>query len=149
MMKNLHILLVEDNEGDVVLIREALAFSSTFISLEVAENGFSALEKLRSQVHTDSKLLPDAIVLDINLPGMNGKELLQTLKSDVNFEKIPVIIFSTTSSPTEIREVFNLKASWYASKPDKLKDYQNLIQDIELKIRNNVKCSSIETFIIS
>lgn len=148
-MKNLHLLLVEDNEGDIVLAREALASVRTPVLLEVAEDGHEALEILKNQSPNNYATPPDAIILDINLPGMNGKELLRILKSSSTYKRIPVIIFSTTSSPSEIREVFDLKASWYATKPDKLKDYEKLIQDIEKRVREKHECTSFDSFIIS
>jgi CheY-like chemotaxis protein len=148
-MKNLHLLLVEDNEGDVVLAQEALDSVSTKVLLDVAEDGHTALEKLNNQSPNSDLIIPDAIILDINLPGMNGKELLRILKSNVKFKKIPIIIFSTTSSPSEIREVYELKASWYATKPDKLKDYVKLMKDIEFRVREKQICTNFDTFIIS
>ncbi len=148
-MKNLHLLLVEDNEGDIVLAREALESVSVPVLLEVAEDGKEALKRLKKQSPSSDGAPPDAIILDINLPGMNGKELLRILKSTTKIKEIPVIIFSTTSSPSEIREVYDLKASWYATKPDKLKDYETLIQDIEKRVREKQKCTTFESFIIS
>jgi len=148
-MKNLHLLLVEDNEGDVVLAREALSSAKISVLLDVAEDGKEALEKLKNQSPESDGAPLDAIILDINLPGMNGKELLRILKSTSNLKQIPVIILSTTSSPSEIREVYDLKASWYATKPDKLKDYEKLIQDIEKRVREKQECTSFDSFIIS
>lgn len=148
-MANLHLLLVEDNEGDVVLAKEALDLLSTNISISVAEDGREALKILRQQSPYSDMAKPDAVILDINLPGLNGKAILHIIKSDAELSNIPVIILSTTSSLAEIREVFDLKANWYATKPDKIEDYRELILKIQYLITDGIQCKSFESFTIS
>lgn len=148
-MENLNLLLVEDNEGDVVLAKEALALVDTNISISVAEDGREALKILKQQSPYSDRPKPNAVLLDINLPGLNGKAILGIIKSDPELANIPVIILSTTSSVAEIREVFDLKANWYATKPDKIEDYRQLILNIQYLIAGGIQCNSFESFTIS
>ncbi|MBL0342022.1 MAG: response regulator [Bacteroidetes bacterium] len=148
-MKHLHLLLVEDNVGDVVLAEEAIVSIESRISFIVVEGGKEALLFLRNSSSLPGKALPQAILVDINLPGMNGKELLRIIKSDPELDGIPVIVFSTNSSVKEIREVYNLGADWYATKPDKNDDYRKLILRIEQLLIEQTKCDSFEKFTIS
>ncbi len=148
-MKSLNLLLVEDNEGDVVLAKEALNSVNSKINLNVAEDGRDALKMLRRQSPISDSVLPDALLLDINLPGMSGKELLKIIKTDERLKSLPVIILSTTSSPNEIKEVFDLQANWYATKPDRAEDFRKLILRIEFLLTEKVVCRSFENFTIS
>ncbi len=148
-MKNLPLLLVEDNEGDIVLAKEALASVQTGIFFNVVGEGREALFYLKNQSKQPNALLPRAILLDINLPGMNGKEFLSIIKVDSILSKIPIVVFSSTTSEKEIREVYLLGADWYATKPDRNEDYVKLIQKIEDILNKGIVCKSFEEFTIS
>jgi CheY-like chemotaxis protein len=119
MNKKLKILLVEDNEGDILLTSEALEDSNFNHKLVVARNGREALEiiKLAGDVKNQ---LPDLILLDINLPFKNGHEVLKAIKSDEKIKHIPVIMLTTSSSNQDIKEAYRNFASSYICKPSEL-----------------------------
>ncbi len=121
------ILLVEDNEGDVVLAREALIHIKSESKLVHVYNGDEALDYL----YDGKNRRPDLILLDLNLPGMNGIELLQILKTESSTEKIPVIIFSTSSSDSDIKECFKHKADDYITKPIDLSEFFDVFRQID------------------
>lgn len=106
------ILLVDDDADDFAFFREALAESHSKARCLYAQDGFSALKLLEELV-----VLPDYLFLDINMPLMNGKELLKRIKSDARFKDIPVIIYSTTNNETEINQFFDLGAYRFLVKP--------------------------------
>ena len=91
-MKTVHILLIEDNPGDIRLTQEALSESSFKINLDVVKNGVEALEFLYRQGDYSSSRRPDLILMDLNLPRKSGHEVLQQIKEDENLCKIPVVI---------------------------------------------------------
>jgi CheY-like chemotaxis protein len=132
--RNYKIMMVEDNEGDTVLAREALAFIESDSELIHVCNGDEAFEYLND----GEKLKPDIIILDLNLPGMSGVEILQILKSDPVTEKIPVIIFSTSGSESDISSCYSLKADKYISKPLGLNDLFEVFRSIDEFLKKNI-----------
>ncbi|MEN9441805.1 MAG: hypothetical protein RLZ33_1882 [Bacteroidota bacterium] len=128
-MKNVHILLVEDNEGDILLTVEALEEGRIANVIEVARDGQEALNKLQNDF-VDKKL-PDLILLDINLPKMNGHEVLEKLKKDDDLKHIPVIMLSTSSSEMDIMKSYNNHANCFITKPVEIKDFVKAIESIE------------------
>ncbi|MBN2857337.1 MAG: response regulator [Candidatus Delongbacteria bacterium] len=130
--KNYQIMLVEDNEGDAVLAREALLQIKSETKLLHVYNGDEALEYL----YDDRSVKPDLILLDLNLPGMNGLELLQILKKDPATEKIPVIVFSTSNSDSDIRECYRHKADNYITKPIDLSEFFEIFREIDDFMKN-------------
>ena len=133
--KNFQIMLVEDNEGDAVLAREALVHIRSKTELLHVYNGDQALEYL----YNETNRRPDLILLDLNLPGMNGIELLQVLKKDSLTENIPVIVFSTSSSDNDIRECYRNKADNYITKPIDLTEFFDIFREIDEFIKNKHK----------
>lgn len=113
------ILLVEDNEGDIMLTSEALEDSNLNHDLMVARNGKEALDMVNQGLE-DLGDLPDLILLDINLPFKNGHEVLKTIKSDENVKHIPIVILTTSSSSQDIKEAYRNHASSYICKPSEL-----------------------------
>lgn len=115
----LDILLVEDNEGDVEMTRRALSRAATPCTLSVANNGNQALEYLHGEGRQDSAppSRPDLILLDINMPRMDGKTFLRAVKRDESLKAIPVVMFTSSESPTDIRECYESFASGYVVKP--------------------------------
>lgn len=111
-MKPVHILLVEDNEGDILLTTEALAEAKTKFEISIARDGEEAIDLL-NKVNQD---LPDLVLLDINLPKKNGHEVLQYIKTTPHLKKIPVIVLSTSSSPKDIDSAYNNQANCYVTK---------------------------------
>lgn len=118
------ILLVEDNEGDIMLTTEALEDSELNHSLDVARNGKEALELLSTD---DKNLLPDLILLDINLPLKNGHEVLKAIKADEQLKHIPVVMLTTSSSSRDIKEAYSNFASSYICKPSELESLTQAI----------------------
>lgn len=140
-MKNVHILLVEDNEGDILLTVEALEEGRIANVIEVARDGQEAINNLSADLASNN--LPDLILLDINLPKMNGHEVLEKLKKDENFKHIPVIILSTSSSEMDIIKSYNNHANCFITKPVEIDDFVKAIESIEdfwfsiVKLPNN------------
>jgi CheY-like chemotaxis protein len=128
-MKNVHILLVEDNEGDILLTVEALEEGRIANVIEVARDGQEAVNKLEADLVNNN--LPDLILLDINLPKMNGHEVLEKLKKNENFNHIPVIILSTSSSEMDIMKSYNNHANCFITKPVEIDDFVKAIESIE------------------
>ena len=129
------ILLVEDNEGDAVLAREALLHIKSKTELLHVYNGDEALEYL---FEGDNRK-PDLILLDLNLPGMNGIELLQILKKDLSTENISVVVFSTSNSDSDIKECFRYKADKYITKPIDLSEFFDIFRQIDEFMSNKCK----------
>src|SRR5688572_16653629 len=107
------ILLVEDNEGDVLLIRNAFQPFQDRVSLHTAEGGEAALLFLRRQPPYSTVPIPDLILLDMNLPRMDGRELLQTLKADAVLRRIPTMVLSSSEAPADIMFAYENHAALY------------------------------------
>ncbi|MBV8061512.1 MAG: response regulator, partial [Alphaproteobacteria bacterium] len=123
------ILLVEDNEGDVEMASRAFRKSPT--TLTVAHNGVEAMDYLRQQNTDNIAVLPDIILLDLNMPCMGGKEFLETIKLDPGLRFIPVIMFTSSDAPADIRECYELHASSYIIKPFDIQQYTSTLNQIE------------------
>jgi two-component system, chemotaxis family, response regulator Rcp1 len=111
----IHILLVEDNPGDVDLAKEALRLFKTPYTLHVASDGARALEFLESE-HTAGRL-PDLILLDLNLPRTDGREVLATIKNDERLGHIPVIVLTSSNAERDLRQAYQLHANCFLTKP--------------------------------
>ena len=128
----INILLVEDDPGDQKLIGKSLAERETDIEVFVAESGEEALEYLsRSKAGDDGCPKPNLVLLDLNMPGMGGKEFLRRIKADEGLDTIPVVILTTSDSEQDIIESYKLHASGYIKKPVALKDLQKVICGLE------------------
>lgn len=125
------ILLVEDNNGDVVLTRRAFQKSKIPNELFVATNGEDALSMLRKEgVHADLPT-PDIILLDLNLPRMSGQEVLRLLKSDSTLQHIPIVILSSSNAEQDVVKSYNLHANGYIVKPVSLERFQEVVEKLE------------------
>jgi CheY-like chemotaxis protein len=111
------ILLVEDNPGDVELTKEALLEGRLYHNLHVVETGADALKYLRHQDRYEKVLRPDLILLDLNLPGKNGRQILAEIKSDTHLKSIPVIVLTTSEAELDISTSYELHANCYIVKP--------------------------------
>src|SRR5215212_731054 len=105
-MKEIHILLVEDNEVDIVLTREALSDAKIRNKVSVARDGEEALLYLNSAIEDVEALIPDLILLDINLPKVDGKEVLHYIKNTTGLKKIPVVMLSTSSNELDVADSY-------------------------------------------
>ena len=130
--RSLKVLLVEDNEGDVRLIKEAFNESKIEKTFSVAKDGEDALNYLYKRgVYNTETLRPDIILLDINLPRKNGFEVLESIKSDPDLKRIPVIMLSSSSSEDHISKSYELSANCYITKPVDFDEYTQLVRTIE------------------
>ena len=125
------LLLVEDNRGDVLLVREAFQSAKVRNNLSVAGDGEEALSMLlREGVHADLPT-PDLILLDLNLPRMDGREVLQRIKSDPKLKRIPVIVLTSSKADIDILKTYELNANGYIVKPVTFERLQEIVASIE------------------
>jgi len=145
-MKSIHILLVEDNEGDILLTQEAFENAKENNTLSVVRDGQEAIDFLKKQGNYSNRTLPDLLLLDINLPKKSGIEVLKFIKENENLLHIPVIMLSTSSSETDINICYENHANCYITKPvsvDKLFHIFSSIENFWLSIATlPSKCSS-------
>jgi len=132
--KKINILLIEDNEGDVELILEAFNSHSTMLEISVIDNGEDALLSLKCK----EGILPDLILLDINLPKVDGREVLRFVKNDEELKKIPVVMLTSSNLQKDIEYSYNNYANCYMVKPGNLNDFINMIKSIETFWINSV-----------
>ena len=111
------ILLVEDNAGDVPLIREALAGSGVALNLHVTADGDQALAFLRRQPPFSDARRPDLVLLDLNIRRRSGREVLATIKADRDLWSIPVVVLAASESDRDIAEVYDLRTNSFVTKP--------------------------------
>jgi chemotaxis family two-component system response regulator Rcp1 len=125
------ILLVEDNAGDVRLTQEVLKSSKVQNNLIVANNGQEALNCLRKQGKFADTPRPDLILLDLNLPVMDGRQVLEKIKDDQDLKRIPVVILTTSKAEEDILKTYNLHANCYVTKPVDLDQFVNVVKSLE------------------
>ena len=123
--KTMRLLLVEDNPADVFLMETALEVSALPVEMAVARDGVEALEYLGT-VGT-GRPYPDLMLLDLNMPRMNGFEVLETLRGDPALRHLPVVVFTTSSAPEDVKRAYALQANSYVSKPATLDEFLNLM----------------------
>ncbi len=123
----IEILLVEDNPGDVRLTIEALRESKVRNNLQVASDGVQALDRLR----TAGAIRPDLILLDLNLPKKDGREVLGEIKADPTLKTIPVVILTTSSAEQDVLKSYELQANCYITKPVDLEQFITVVKSIE------------------
>lgn len=117
------ILIVEDNPGDVRLIREAFQETRNAIEIANANDGVEALDYLYARGAFGGARRPDLILLDLNLPKKGGREVLAEIKTDTTLKQIPVIVFSSSSAPADVSGAYRLQANCYVTKPADLDEY--------------------------
>jgi CheY-like chemotaxis protein len=125
------ILLVEDNEADVRLTQEVLTDSKVRNNLMIANNGEEALSCLRKQGKFRNSARPDLILLDLNLPVKDGREVLAQIKADPDLKRIPVVILTTSKAEEDILKTYNLHANCYITKPVDLEQFITVVKYIE------------------
>jgi chemotaxis family two-component system response regulator Rcp1 len=128
--KPTEVLLVEDSPGDVRLTQEAFRDANESIHLHVASDGVEAMAFLSRQgIHTKAPR-PDIILLDLNLPKMDGREVLAHIKEDENLRTIPIVILTTSEAEVDIVKSYRLRANCYLSKPVQLDEFESLVKSI-------------------
>jgi chemotaxis family two-component system response regulator Rcp1 len=124
-------LLVEDNPGDARLAMEALKESKLINSLHHVEDGVAALDFLRNKGNYAGKPRPDLIILDLNLPKKDGREVLEEIKNDDDLKRIPVVILTISKAEEDILRSYNLHANCYVTKPLDLDQFMKVVKSIE------------------
>jgi two-component system, chemotaxis family, response regulator Rcp1 len=127
----IEILLVEDNPGDVRLTIEGLNEGKVRNNLHVARDGVEALDFLRRQGRFPDAVRPDLILLDLNLPRMDGREVLAEIKSDPDLKTIPVVVLTTSRAEQDILHSYQLQANCYITKPVDLEQFITVVRSIE------------------
>ena len=125
------VLLVEDNPGDVRLTREALKDAKVRNNLYVAETGDEAIAFLRQEGRFARSPRPDLVLLDLNLPRKNGREVLKEIKSDADLKRIPVVVLTSSDDEKDIVKSYDLGANCYVTKPVDLDQFMNVVKSID------------------
>jgi len=126
------ILLVEDNPGDERLTREALKEGKVYSNLHWVKDGVEAMEFLRRQGKHAAARRPDIILLDLNLPKKDGREVLQDIKSDPELKRIPVVVLTTSKAEEDVLRTYNLHANCYVTKPVDLEKFIVVVKSIDV-----------------
>lgn len=127
----IEILLVEDNPGDVRLTREALKGSKVYNNLQVISDGEEAIKYLKREGQYSSAPRPDLVLLDLNLPGRDGREILSEIKTSPELNTIPVVILTTSSAEQDIQKTYSLHANCYITKPLELEGFTEVVRSVE------------------
>ena len=130
-MKPIHVLLVEDNEGDIFLTTEALEDGKIVNKISIARDGKEAIQFLEEKLSSSNSELPDLILLDVNLPKKNGHEVLQFIKESPNFKRLPVIMLTTSSAESDIMLSYKNHANCFITKPVEVENFIKVVSGIE------------------
>jgi chemotaxis family two-component system response regulator Rcp1 len=130
-VETIDILLVEDNPGDVRLTREALKDAKVLNDVHVVQDGVEAMQFLHREGAYANKPTPDLILLDLNLPKKDGREVLAEIKQDPKLKRIPVVILTTSKADEDIIKSYNLHANAYITKPVDLNRFIEIIHTLE------------------
>jgi chemotaxis family two-component system response regulator Rcp1 len=125
------ILLVEDNPGDERLTREALKEGKVYSNLHWVKDGVEAIQFLRRQGKYAAVPRPDIILLDLNLPKKDGREVLQDIKNDGDLKRIPVVVLTTSKAEEDVLRTYNLHANCYVTKPVDLEKFIVVVKSID------------------
>jgi CheY-like chemotaxis protein len=125
------VLLVEDDPGDVLMTREAFEDNKVANRLAVVSDGVSALEYLRKEGQYAQAPTPDLILLDLNLPRMDGREVLQALKNDDELRRIPVVVLTTSEAEEDVLRSYSLHANAYVTKPVDFDRFIDVVRQID------------------
>ncbi len=130
-MKPINILLIEDNEGDIILTTDALKEFTVPNTLSVERDGWAGLQYVENSGSSSTNPEPDLILLDINLPKLNGHEVLTKIRANEDKKHIPIVIFSTSSAPADIFLSHQNHANCYVTKPVDVDDFGRVLLSIE------------------
>jgi two-component system response regulator len=131
MTRPFRVLLVEDNPADADLTRESLEASTLPIELSVAVSGTEAIEYIRKQGRHASAPTPDLILLDLNLPGIDGKTVLAEIKQDAELKRIPVSMLTSSASEKDVAQSYSLGANCYVVKSIDFQSFQGIVRALE------------------
>jgi chemotaxis family two-component system response regulator Rcp1 len=135
----IHVLLVEDSPGDVRLTREAFRDAADTVILHVVTDGVAAMAFLRRTPPHHDAVRPDLILLDLNLPKLDGREVLAQIKDDDDLKAIPTVILTTSSAEADVATSYQLHANCYLTKPVQLDAFELLVRSINAFWLNTVK----------
>jgi CheY-like chemotaxis protein len=127
----IEILLVEDNPGDIRLTQETARETKVFSNMHVVTNGLDAMAFLHREGRFGDVPRPDLILLDLNMPGMDGREVLRRVKSDATLRRIPVVIVTSSQAEEDVLRAYNLQANCYVTKPVDLDQFIKVVKNIE------------------
>ncbi|GAC1438200.1 MAG: response regulator [Sediminibacterium sp.] len=130
-MKPINVLLVEDNEGDILLTKEAFEDARVSINLHIARDGKEAIDFLHKEGKYSDMDLPDLLLLDVNLPKKNGHEVLKLIKGNENLKHIPVIMLTTSSDEKDINLSYQNYVNCYITKPADIDNFLDVVSKIE------------------
>lgn len=140
----MEVLLVEDSPGDVRLTQEVFRHASNSVNLHVATDGMEAMTFLKQEAPHAQAPRPDIILLDLNLPRMDGREVLAKIKQDASLKMIPTIILTTSDAEADISKSYQLQANCYLSKPVGLEAFERVVKSIDEFWLTQVKFASRE-----
>lgn len=127
----IHVLLIEDDPGDVLITREAFAENKVRNHLSVVNDGVKALQFLRREAGYAGAPRPDLILLDLNLPRMDGHEVLAHIKSDADLQRIPVVVLTTSDAEEDVLRSYDLHANAYVTKPVDFERFLGVVRQID------------------
>lgn len=129
--RTIEVLIIEDNQGDIDITRDVFEETETKCNLNFVYTGEEALEFLRRKGEYPNAPTPDIILLDLNLPGYSGREIIEKIKNDDAFKKIPVIVMTSSESQRDVYDAYSLHANCYIVKPIEMNEYVKIIKAIE------------------
>jgi CheY-like chemotaxis protein len=127
----IEVLLVEDDPGDVLMTREAFEDNKVRNTLHVVNNGVDALAFLRKQAPYADAPTPDLVLLDLNLPRMDGREVLAEIKADESLGRIPVVVLTTSEAEEDVLRSYQLHANAYVTKPVDFEQFVNVVRQVD------------------
>jgi chemotaxis family two-component system response regulator Rcp1 len=130
-LRPIEILMVEDNPGDVRLTQEALKGGKIWNEFNVVSDGVAALDYLHRRAPYQNAVRPDLLLLDLNLPKKDGREVLAAVKSDASLKTIPVVVLTTSQAEEDVIRAYNLQANCYVTKPVDFLQFTRIVQAIE------------------
>lgn len=130
-MRPIEILLVEDNPGDVILTEEAFSSAKIWNNIHVVRDGEEALAYLNNEAGFEEAVRPDLILLDLNLPKVDGREVLDRVKTDTQLKRIPVVVLTSSEAEQDIIKTYDLHANSYVVKPINLDQFVSVVNAVE------------------
>lgn len=131
MDKPVHILLVEDNEDDIIILKEVLTKHNIGQDLSTVRDGDEALDYIFKRGIYTGVTTPDLVLLDLNLPRKNGMEVLKEVRNNVAYKYLSIIVLSTSSSPDDITESYQKHANCFITKPSDITSLDNMVQELK------------------
>jgi two-component system, chemotaxis family, response regulator Rcp1 len=140
----MEILLVEDNHGDARLMREVLVDTNKDVHLNVVPDGVEAMAFLNSEGTYSNAPRPEVILLDLNMPRLDGREVLARVKADARLKTIPIIVLTTSEAESDVAQSYKLLASCYLVKPVELSQFEELVKSLNDFWLTRVKLPAVE-----